>query len=461
MGFDLRWLIAIIGLITIAIFFAFSRKKENFLLRLLVFTMPFGLGFFFIVVSGQDDAVYATDVLLFFLYLYWFWETDGFTTQKIYHDTILYLYIALIIWALTPIVMVISQLSLLFAVFTWIKCLFIFLYISNRVKSKEQLWIIIEILMIALFIQGFIGTLQKFLGHTLGLEFLGERRAYLKRFGEAKARARGTLGFPNQYAAYMIMLMPMAVTMFIYSKKGIKKIWYAAVIGVSSMGWVFSASRSAWLGLVGALLFIFIFLNKTTQVSFKSFFLLLLVILIIALFIFVFEDIVMQRIQTAGHQEHRRVMIAMALKFIAQNPVFGVGLWNYQFHSFGDFRYWHAVHNMFLRLGSELGIPGLLLFLIILFNSFKNCLIGLKFQDKFLNHLALAIMGGQLAFIIAAMFNPQYQHYRHKFLFWFLIGLGVAIKRMGLKEAFIAFQNRKKRMLKEREEEDIGLIDIE
>ncbi|MEJ2628310.1 MAG: O-antigen ligase family protein, partial [bacterium] len=178
-------------------------------------------------------------------------------------------------------------------------------------------------------------------------------------------------------------------------------------------------------------------------------------------FIFVFEDIVMQRLQTAGHQEHRRVMIAMALKFIAQNPVFGVGLWNYQFHSFGDFRFWHAVHNMFLRLGAELGIPGLLLFLIRLFNSFKNCLIGLKFRDRFLNHIALAIMGGQLAFIIAAMFNPQYAHYRHKFLFWFLIGLGVAIKRMGLKEAFIAFQNRKKRMLKEREEEDIGLIDIE
>jgi len=153
----------------------------------------------------------------------------------------------------------------------------------------------------------------------------------------------------------------------------------------------------------------------------------------------------MQRIQSAGHQPHRMLMIKMALKFIAQNPIFGVGLWNYQFHSFDNFRFWHAVHNMFLRLGAELGIPGLSLFLIILFKSFKNGLIGLKFRDRFLNHTALAIMGGQLAFIIAAMFNPQFAHYRHKSLFWFLIAMGVAIKRIGLKDAYITFQKRKKK----------------
>lgn len=462
MDFDFRWLIVIIVMIFGAIVFAFSRKKEIFLLRLLIFCMPFAIGFLFIVVSSMDDAIYAIDVLLFFLYLYWFWETNGFTTQNIYYDKVLYLYVALIIWAFIPVVMVVSQSSLLFAVFTWIKCLFIFFYISNRVESKEQLWIIVEVLVLVLFIQGTIGTLQKFLGRPLGLEFFGERYSvYLGKYGGAHARARGTLAFPNQYAAFMVMLMPLTVTMFIYTKKGLKKIWYVAVIIVSSMGWVFSSSRSAWVGLIFALIFVFFFLNKTTQVSFKSFFLLLLIIVIIVMFIFIFEDIVMQRVEDAGQQPYRMLMIRMALNLIARNPVFGVGLWNYQFHTFGGFQYWHAVHNMFLRLGSELGIPGLILFLMILFNSFKNCLTGLKFKDTFLNHIALGIMGGQLAFIIAAMFNPQFQHYRHKFLFWFLIGLGVAIRRIGLREAYIAFQKRKQRILEERKKKDVGFMDME
>jgi len=57
MEFDLRWIIAIISLVIVAIIFAMSRKKEIFLLRLLIFFMPFGLGFFFLILSSQDDAI--------------------------------------------------------------------------------------------------------------------------------------------------------------------------------------------------------------------------------------------------------------------------------------------------------------------------------------------------------------------------------------------------------------------
>lgn len=458
MNFDIRWLIAFIVFIVGIIIFSFSRKKENFLIKILVFIMPFGVGFYYMIVSSQDDAIYACDVILFFLYIYWFWETNGFKSQKIYYDKILFLYLGLIIWALLPVGFVISPSSVLFAVFTWIKCFFLFFFISNRIKSKEQLWIIIEILLIALFFQGVVGTLQRVLGRRLGLYFLGER--YSAHLGGFESRSRGTLGFPNQYAAYMIMIIPLALTMFIYSKKGLKKLWYLLVLIPSSIGWITSLSRSAWLGMAGAVVIIFFLMNRTSQVNLRSFFLLLVGVFIISFFVFIFAEQVFWRVENVGTQQYRMLMIRMSLQMIASNPIFGVGLWNYQFHSWGDFMYWHAVHNMFLRFSSETGIPGFLLLFAILVNSFKNCMLSLKFQDRFLNYAALGIMGGQLAFLIAAMFNPQFQHYRHKFLFWFLIGMGVAIKKIGMNEAFLAYKKRKELMLRKRQKEDVGYLDI-
>ncbi len=444
MKFDQRWLVAIAVLIIGFIIFSLSRKKEIFLTKALVFLMPFAIGFYYVAVSKEEDAINACDVILFFLYVYWYWDTNGFKSQRIYFDNILFLYMAVIVWALIPVGIVISPSSLLFAAFSWIKCLFLFFYLYNRVKTKEHLIAIVDILIIILFIQGLIGFLQKTLGHTLGLDFLGERASVFLR--ASHARARGTLGFPNQYAAYIIMLIPLAVTMFVYSKKGLKKIWYSLVIVLSTMGWISSLSRSAWLGLAGALVIIFIFMTRASSVNLKSFFLLVFIVAIISFVVIFFADQVMGRIQKVGAQPYRWLMMRMAFQLIGKHPIFGVGLWNYQFHSYGDFRYWHAVHNMILRLGSELGIPGLILFLSILFKNFKNCITGLKFKDRFLNYTALGVMGGQLAFLLAAMFNPQFQHYRHKFLFWFLIGLAVAVKRIGLQEAFLAFNRRNKSM---------------
>jgi len=443
MNIDIRWVVALIVFIIGGIVFAFSRKKEIFLTRALIFVMPFALGFYYIAVSKEEDAINAFDVILLFLYIYWFWDTDGFKSQKIYFDKIFYLYTALIIWILLPTPIVISPSSLLFAVFMWVKCLFLFLYISNRVKTMEHLKTIVDMLIIILFVQALIGFLQKILGHTLGLGFLGERSSvYLRGF--TQARSRGTLGFPNKYAAYMIMLMPLTVTMFIYSRKGLKKTWYSIIIVLSSIGWIFSLSRSAWIGLVGALVIIFIFMTKASQVNLKSFLLLLVMVAIISTVIIYFADQVMGRIEMTGEQEYRWLMMRKALQLIGSHPIFGVGLWNYQFHAYGEFRYWHAVHNMILRLGAETGIPGLLLFLTIIYINFKNCLTALKFKNKYLEYTALGIMGGLLAFVLAALFNPQFQSYRHKFLFWFLIGLAVAVKRIGLREEFIAFKKRNK-----------------
>ena len=146
---------------------------------------------------------------------------------------------------------------------------------------------------------------------------------------------------------------------------------------------------------------------------------------------YAYYDIFTLRLDTGGTRgENRLFMIQVAISIIKTHPVFGVGLFNYQYHSHHLWDFWHPVHNTYLRLASETGIPGLLFFLWFIFEVFREIYGALRLKDRFLNIMALGIIGGLSAFCIAIMFGPQYQHFRQKFLFWVLSGMALSLKRV-------------------------------
>jgi O-antigen ligase len=65
-----------------------------------------------------------------------------------------------------------------------------------------------------------------------------------------------------------------------------------------------------------------------------------------------------------------------ALELILQHPVIGVGPGVFEVAeglSHGGTGRWSAAHNAFLQIGAELGIPGLALFVFLLYRAVKNC----------------------------------------------------------------------------------------
>ena len=145
-----------------------------------------------------------------------------------------------------------------------------------------------------------------------------------------------------------------------------------------------------------------------------------------------FWDTIMKRMESG--EEYRMRMIRIAFTIMQSNPVLGVGLFNYEYHSYNIFSFWQPVHNTYLRLATETGIPGGLLFLWLLFTIFREAYQALELKDKLLNLVGMGIFCGFTAFCVAILFGPQYQHYRHKFLFWVLAGLAVSLKRIRIAE---------------------------
>jgi O-antigen ligase len=69
-----------------------------------------------------------------------------------------------------------------------------------------------------------------------------------------------------------------------------------------------------------------------------------------------------------GSSGARRELLIMSLKLTATHPIFGVGPGQFQAAT----HTWFVTHNTYTQLGSEVGIPGLILFVLILRRVFRN-----------------------------------------------------------------------------------------
>ncbi|RKY92997.1 hypothetical protein DRQ15_00720 [candidate division KSB1 bacterium] len=442
-AFDLnpKWLIVFMMILAGGLFLSMVKEREEYILRLMIFLIPFELGAFYTWIL-KVDLIFAFDVFLFFLYCIWLFRTHGFREEKINFGKVSWPTIGIILWSIVSIFPAISQRAAIFGVFMTVKAFMLYLYIINNITTKKRLQIVVNWLIIGLSIQVALGIVQKTLHTNFGFEALGAPRWY---WYSSLSRVTGTLGFPNQYGAYLILLLPLAASLFIFYKKSLPKIWYGGIVVAGGIALIFSLSRSSWIGLIGAILIIIGIMIKRRKLNSKLVFTTVLVVLIIVIIGIVYRDLIMLRLETGGKGEYRLLMIDIALPIIANNPIFGVGLNNYQYHSFSIFKFWHPVHNTYLRLAAEVGLPGLFFFLWFVFNILREAYRGLKLKDEYLNAVALGVIGGLWAFLIAVNFGPQYQHYRQKCIFWLLAGLAVTLKRINKMEIIRKQRNQTKK----------------
>ena len=146
--------------------------------------------------------------------------------------------------------------------------------------------------------------------------------------------------------------------------------------------------------------------------------------------IFVNWQKIQTRFEVGSDGKFRLRMIDIAKDIISESPVIGVGLNNYQWHSIDFFQFWHPVHNEFLRFAAEIGIPGAIIFTILLLVFLRETYRGVMLRDTLLNAIAIGIFCGVVAFIVAINIGPEYQHYRIKLAFWALAGMAFSLRRV-------------------------------
>lgn len=140
------------------------------------------------------------------------------------------------------------------------------------------------------------------------------------------------------------------------------------------------------------------------------------------------------RADRTGSAEERWADMKEAAVYIGRNPIIGVGIGMSDL-GLNEFRgpKWKSVHDVYEQYGMDLGIPGALLFILLLYETLKGCRYAVRIGSKTpggeeLRYLSEGVWLGLAGFAVAAIFYPDAYVYD----FFYIAGLAVAARTIGI-----------------------------
>lgn len=192
-------------------------------------------------------------------------------------------------------------------------------------------------------------------------------------------RAYGSLPHPNILGGFLCAgLLGAVYLLSVTSKRGRWWLWLG--LAVIAQGLVLSFSRSGWLGLAFGAMLLLILALKNKEVFKKIIFLVVLITTIFAINFAIFQDLFFTRLATTGRLEvqsitERETQLGLATQAIELHHL-GLGVGNYthwlqKIYPKEPGYIYQPVHNQYLLIWAELGLFGIVIFIIFLGFIFK------------------------------------------------------------------------------------------
>ena len=441
-------LIGITGLIVIP-------DQEKFLLYFAAFLLPIGLSFhpvyiernFYRAVDGFEIKAFDFPLLI----IVFFWAIRLIQTKE---------KIRLHLWITLPYLMIfglcVASLPLVTAhpaikigtLLLVLKNPIIFLYLANNLSNRRTVFVLIGILLLNGSLQGIISIAQYLKGGPLGLAMIGEMQSLRasKAGAESITRMGGTVGHPNKLALMLAFMLEVNfAVLFINASKWVKRMRVLSIF-LMLPAIILSYSRSAWASLIlGGTINIYWCRAKKTQQKILSALLVVTVFSVVAFSAVGFIPSVRNRIfgDDGGSGSDIRVQLKIIAKNIIKHHYWrGVGLNNYtsvirKYDISPEGASWGfpmPVHNKYLLIAAELGVPAAVIFVILLVIIFLlHISIGLTSKDKDSEYpyLAIGFLCGWIGWAFHHRTLYEYVIFQHDI--WFYLGIALALKN-NLKE---------------------------
>ena len=425
-------------------------------------------------VEKKEKGTFGYFMLIFYLFLIFFRPFDLVPSLKVLHLPMvagalcLFSYIASRftsgrpIFPFTPITRVLAVMTVWmgitvpFAVWIhgslrglyndWSKMLILFLLLANVLESARN-------------VQKAIWTC--ILGATgisviaIGLKvFLGESVSE----GRLVTDASGLYSGPNFFSMTLILLLPYALFFFFLHRSVLIRIFAGFVVAAFTVANMMTESRTGMVGEILVVIMAFWMLRDWGVSLVKT---VGAVILAAVLFLPLAPKGLWERFSTVfgsydinkldrnsaagsalGSEEQRKELLVRALIITVENPVFGVGMNNFPTASHDRFNSgpedWLGCHNTFLQISSELGVPGLVIYLALLYAAWKtvrSTKIRLSREKtdlpdtRQLRLLTDATMISLAGYILFSTFA----HLGYQAYFFWVAGLGQALSNISLR----------------------------
>ena len=331
----------------------------------------------------------------------------------------------------------------------WLTPIFLFSFFYKMIRDRNTVKIIFGIVMITVIGNIFFGVLEWV---DLGFAtYAGSRR-----------RLGGFNMHPNFFGAFIAYYLCLLLGPFLtgFNKTSAKFLLFPLLIGLRVI--IPTNSRGAWIAFPPALATLIFFKSKILFIGFFCG-----ILILIVFFPFLVPETVRTRFEAgmalnASHQifeppsslpqqflsssssisfRARAVLLEGGLKIIARNPWFGVGwgVFPYIIGNYTEGGLRGSAHNMFLRIGVEMGLITIVAFFALLFFLFKAALyVFRREEDTMLKGITLGYMGSIPAIIVCNLTGNRFDAVDLISIFWILSGCILYLKkaiqaeRMGL-----------------------------
>jgi len=131
-------------------------------------------------------------------------------------------------------------------------------------------------------------------------------------------------------------------------------------------------------------------------------------------------------------QEERMGLLKRAIHYSLENPLFGLGLGNFEIASgmeIGKPEAWLGVHNTFAEISSEAGIPALALFVALLWTAIQHTYkVGKKEIAGPLGFELKLIARATLVSLLSFVFGAFFAHIGYEYFLYYPVAIAVGVQ---------------------------------
>lgn len=375
-----KWFaVILLGIMAVFACFILQRYLRVLMLAAAVFVIPLRIDFYLIFKQPYFlSSVYpglpvnSFDILFGMMLLAWLFQVFRGEESFRFYRSVSYPFLAYFVLS-TVSAFQSNDYSLSFSAAALVaKSYLVFLFFANIVKTRKDMLIILAGLAAGVWLQSVVGSVQYAgIGVFDGVFGVPEGAVRTQAQGEhLLSRVGGTYGHPNALAKYLGFCLPVLLAYVLTTFKG----WCPklALLTVLTGGFtlLLTLSRGSWIAMAVAIsLLMFQVFKGWFRSRLKAIVVLTIVIGVLAgTTIGLFEDVRIRLFESDYRSAQSRIPMALvALDIIKDKPLTGVGLNNYTtvMQRYDHTREWqtynfpHPVHNSYLLVAAESGIPAL------------------------------------------------------------------------------------------------------
>jgi len=452
---SLAWLVLLfLGIGYVALAFL-SGNVKNFLFLGMMVGSSIDINKALINESGiytADLSITFMDVFFLPLLALWLFEKfllnrEGVQWNKIYLFPFIF-----IIWCWISVSYAEAPRPAILMCVNYTRYLFIFILIADFIKTPRHLRYALFGLGVGIALHLLLAVLQIITKGAFQIQgskitTLGTRLVFENAGGLHVFRPSGFLGHPNVLADYLVFVLPVLLTLFLLGIKRIGRlVWLGTtlffIFGIVAL--LLTLSRAGWLSFFFAALFILILGYLKGVVSSQLIARLIVLGMVGVMCIIIVFPAALLRLTESDQRstESRFIMMDQALLIIDRNFLLGVGMSGYNRaanknipESFANISTWYqnqllkgVVHNKYLLVMAELGLIGLVVFLLMLWKFTTVAIRYRHWKDPVYYSVALGLSAGVFGQIIFFVFDHFHADIRLTLLFVYFGLIAAVIK---------------------------------